>query len=34
VVPIREHPFLQGSMRRSESARGQSCIHDPEVFWL
>jgi hypothetical protein len=31
---VLEHPFLQGGMRRSESASGQSCVHQPSVFWL
>ncbi len=29
-----DHPELQGSMRRSLSNSGQSCVHQPDVFWL
>ena len=31
---VPEHPELQGSMRRSLSDCGQSCVHEPDVFWL
>ncbi len=34
VVSISEHPFLQGSMRRSEGNRGEPCLHEPDLLWL
>jgi hypothetical protein len=34
VGGVPEHPELQGSMRRSLSGCGRSCVHEPAVFWL
>src|SRR5262249_208422 len=34
LVAVPEHPLLQGSVRRSESHGGQSCVHQPDLFWL